>query len=310
MAIPDNPRFTAQNIAEYSRRVRSLSMPDRVYEEIASYLNVEEGLVREWLFASETVTGADEEEKVVISWGKDYSKPQLLAIIDAGLPLSQLRPFLIARRYTVPTRTTKAQVMALLGTRRKDELAGFLDALRPRQKVTIKKGRTVRLDDILTEEDYLGRQLSEFPRGKHLRKKVDLVLALLGEVRQTPQSGIETDSFGRTGATLREIENGEIWPLRQGIGVGGDPFLNEMWFQIILKPKQDYWEIAVWYVRVYEAAELFHTTGWPERDQIDDNGEVRSLEDMEEILRRKMEYEEYLKAKRRKARAKRRGTKR
>lgn len=308
MAVPDNPLLDASRVLSLSRIVRGVPLPARAVPEIAEYLGVSVELVREWLNASEIIVVPAQKINVPAPWAKDYTKPEMLSTLRR-IPRGDIFPVLLSYGWKIPARSTKEQVLSVLAGRRKEELGKYLDVLRPRTTITTQPATTRRLSDMLTEEEYGGRLLSQFPRGKYLRKKADLALALAGEVFQTPQDGHEEGSFqGPTAIDLRTIENAEIWPARQGEGFGGDPFLNEMWFKITLRAVQSYWQIFVDYLLVYdvEGDDFEATTGWPTRES-PKAGRQRSQATIDEVLKRKQEYEEWKKAKKKRQRDKRKG---
>lgn len=336
MAIPENPLFTANLIASYSARLRKLALPSRVYPEIAEYLPEKLDTVKAWFFPTawtqaQTVT----KTRVVTrrytikkrvkaltprSWGEDYTKAQLLTVLKrssrSGTGITQRE---LAAYFKKHSSTKRADLVALAAKLTKPQVAQIFDTLRPQTEETYKTVAEVidrdeeetytetipaqRLPDALTEEEYLGRLLSSFPRGQYLRKKADLVLALLGEVRQIPQDGVDEGSFRVTASSLYDAENAQIWPARCGTGFDGDPFLNEMWFRITLLPWESSWRLEVDYLRVYEAVELETSTGWPNRADLP-NAPKRSAETLEERRRQKAEYESWRKAQDKKKREK------
>jgi hypothetical protein len=331
MAIPDDPHFDSQTIADLSRRFRRLSLPDRAVREIASYLDelahpVDTVLVSEWLFGSPvvitqavTTTVMTQKQTVTISkWIDDFSRAEMISILrqrggrGRGISEGELRATLSAQGLDFTVATSKGGIVGWLASQPTLFVGGLMDTLRPRRVVTVTRvpvttttpASTRRLPNVMTNEEYLGHGLSHFRRGRYLRKKADLVLALLGEVTQAPQAGQEEATFVRGLLNLKEMEDAEIWPARKGVGFGGDAFLNEMWLRIVMYPKEDAWQIRVTYLQVYEAEQLSHTVGWPTRAGVKKHA-VRSQATIDEILRRKMEYEAWKKAKRKKAALKR-----
>ncbi len=188
----------------------------------------------------------------------------------------------------------------------REEVGKYLDRMIPLSITTTKPMQLVRRPDILEGAEYQNKKgslLSQFGRGHYLRKKADLVLALLGRVYQTPQEGQGSDSFFFDGGDLADAE-AQIWEARKGSGFDGDQFLNEMWFRITAKPFEDFWRLTVDYLQVYEAEVFEHTEGWPTRDKAGE-GQKRDQATIEDKLRRKQDYEAWLKEKRKKARQKR-----
>jgi hypothetical protein len=332
MALPDDPFFDAQTLSTYNARLRSLGMGPRAEKEIAAYLGVGANTVRAWFFPQKTQQGPATVQIVVVPWEGFGSKAELINIVSRSRSNFKrsdvLDYFNNALGYRLAKGTTKADLVAIMRAPsfRKSLVGNLMDAIFPREQETQAPGRVLTLPDMLDPSDYLNQNLSAFPRGQLLRQKADLALALLGEVVQTPQDGVEESAFLLRAASLQEAEDVYLWPLRVGYGSAGwlSPFIAEMWFRAELTPGPELgksapagdrnapmlnWVIKVDYYRVYEATDLEFTSGWPTRDDLPDRNK-RTKQQIEDKIKEKAEWEAYKKAKAKKRRDKSKRSKR
>lgn len=307
MAIPSDPLFTAQFLVALNGGLRTLALPSEAIEEMADYLGVDEDLVSEWCYVNNTIIEEVEEEVEVtrtvrvlntIKWeDAGYTREDMLDIIEdsrSNFTIAKIKNVL-RRDYNIkiPKNYKKADIIAYFrGGRRdwkKSSLGDLMDRIQPRTVVELQEEtetevqtvqRERRLPDALDPEIYTGRTLSQFARGTQNRMRADLVLALNGEVTQTPQAGEREATFLRKASSLEQAEETTLWPLRWGhdLSTGRewpDEFVAEMWFRATLIPGPDVgassrrglnnWYIQVEYYQIYEAVELFSSSGWPTR---------------------------------------------
>lgn len=338
------------SLASLNHRIRRLGLPVAAHTEIASYLGTGINVVTSWFYAQATIQQTQTvtrkkpvrrmvTQTVTVPWARDFSRTDLLRTMQNSRKVFTRETLLDALRtgfgLDYPVKTTKDSLIYTLETTRswtKDRIGSLMDSIRPREiqveravteTIEVEEEITVtkRLPDMLSEEEYAGFHLSDFDRDTYLRKKADLALALLGEVTQTPQDGVEEGFFLLKPNNLMHADDVYLWPLRVGFGDPDTPFwmaefISEMWFRAHLTPGPDIasktgnrWYITVAYYKVYEARELKSTHGWPERDP-PEKVRPRTEKEMEEKIKQKKEWEEYLRKRQQKKNEKRRNKKR
>lgn len=345
MAIPDDPLFTQSRLDQLNAGLRALALSSDATGEMASYLRVNAGTVAEWCYVNDTIIEEVEQEvertrtvRVLntIKWeDAGYTRDDMLDIIEdsrRNFTVSKIKAVLRSDYgIIIPKNYTKADIIAYMRRGRSDwkksALGDFMDRIQPRtvaelEEETFVEVQTVRrrrrLPDALDPEIYLGKLLSFFSRGTQARMRADLVLALNGEVTQTPQAGEREATFLRRATSLYKAEEFTLWPLRLGHSSTfnwPDPFTAEMWFRATLMPGPDVgvrgtdvaltrWFIQVEYYQIYEAVELFHSSGWPRR-LAPKTTRARTEEEKEAKIREKEGYAAWRRERARKSRQKR-----
>jgi hypothetical protein len=267
MAIPDDPYFSQSELMRLNSAFRLLGLSKSAQTQIASYIDdpsIKQPQVQAWL-APRTGAGL-----AGPPWADDYSRAEMLAIL-ARLSREELRAAGNKRGFRFLVRATRAEMVAALTKKKnKFEVGAILDDLRPRQAAQ---------QDALPEDIYFMSYLSWFWRGTIARRRADVVLALLGEVKQNPEGGGNSVIFLQAGYdTIDDAEEGIIWPLRFGSYKGASGmYLREAWHRITLTKEPRRWLVTVEaYTDTSDPDQgVFRDTGtgWPTRDTWQDKEE-------------------------------------
>jgi len=271
MAYPDDPHFAQAELHRLNLAFRGLGLGYQARVDVAHYIgNVTERDVDTWQATRRGPTFARR-------WEDDYSRREMMSILRKRSVLKkELRRAAALRGIEFYAKATKEQMIYdLTHAKTKSELGQILDFLRP---------RPIQQTDALPDDPYLNQNLSSFARGTPERRRADVILALLSEVKQTPECTGGEDfemypiRFGSADSLANPIDDAEeslIWPLRQGTAtapplLSNAAYVNEAWNTVQLWKERGGWAVTIWlYTAVSEDSNGNYqtgATGWPTRD--------------------------------------------